>query len=142
MLVCVREGAACMVHTGPGGRQHAPSASQASSLALIKAQARLCRSQRGRFNHRFTSSFSPIWRPLLPLLLSDTFFCQSAFLKFVSGGKKASRRLLQTPAGGPRSPANNKAPALKTALPQAVLSHTHSPKKKKKIKSDFYFLSH
>lgn len=97
VCVCVREGAACMVHTGPGGRQHAPSASQASSLALIKAQARLCRSQRGRFNHRFTSSFSPIWRPLLPLLLSDTFFVSRLSLNSFQGGKRPrvdfSRRL-------------------------------------------------
>lgn len=135
VCVCVREGAACMVHTGPGGRQHAPSASQASSLALIKAQARLCRSQRGRFNHRFTSSFSPIWRPLL---LSDTFFVSRLSLNSFQGGKRPrvdfSRRL---------QGAHEARLIIKRLLWRRrfhrLCCHTHTLQKKKKNQIRFLF---
>lgn len=138
VCVCEREGAACMVHTGPGGRQHAPSASQASSLALIKAQARLCRSQRGRFNHRFTSSFSPIWRPLLPLLLSDTFFVSRLSLNSFQGGKRPrvdfSRRL---------QGAHEARLIIKRLLWRRrfhrLCCHTHTLQKKKKNQIRFLF---
>lgn len=84
-------------------------------------RAHICSDQRGETSPQIHFSFKS---NMAPTPLRHIFFvCQSAFLNSFQG--KDSRRLLQTPAGGPRSP-SNECGCWKTRLPQAVLLHKSS----------------